>query len=374
MAVEHFIPAHGGDIYAREDVLDFSVNINPLMTPKGVLRAYEGSAGVIHHYPDIRNRELKAATAEYFGLGQGCICLGNGVSELIMTFMSFFSWKSVIMPSPDFTGFIRAFDAYGVKPGYVSIIRDEELTDGEETVLSLLEKLKETCGGKETRDTGTHDACPGLDSSEALVVLTNPNNPAGRLIKSSYLHHLLEECRKFGAFLAVDESFLMFTEEGNSNSLSGLVKEGGLAVFRSFTKLFAMPGIRLGAMLSDEETVKSMELKLPEWNISAGATAAGLAALKEEKYIKDTHVYVKRERDFLTGALRSAGIKVFPSESDHILIKSERPLYDLLLKKGILIRDCREIPGLTEGYYRIAVRDHDSNVMLIKALETVVTK
>ncbi len=374
MAVEHFVPAHGGDIYGREDVLDFSVNINPLKTPEGVLRAYEGSAGEIHHYPDIRNRELKAATAEYFALGQGCVCLGNGVSELIMTFMSFFSGKNVIMPAPDFTGFIRALSAHGGKAGFVTIIRDGKLIDGGDTVATLIERLKETCGSMGMRNTGAYDGRPGLADSSALVVLTNPNNPTGRLIKSSHLHHLFEECRNSEAFLAVDESFLMFTEEGNNNSLYGLVKERGLAVFRSFTKLFAMPGIRLGAMLSDEETVKSMELKLPEWNISAGATAAGLAALKEEKYIKDTPVYVKRERDFLTEALRSAGIKVFPSESDHILIKSERPLYDLLLKKGILIRDCREIPGLSEGYYRIAVRDHDSNVMLTNALETVVIK
>ena len=84
--------------------------------------------------------------------------------------------------------------------------------------------------------------------------------------------------------------------------------------------------------------------------------------------MQETRAYVARERAYLSDCLKRAGIRVFESEADFLLIYSRIPLYTKLLEKGILIRDCSNFEGLSEGYYRVAVRSHEENEELGKAV------
>ena len=76
---------------------------------------------------------------------------------------------------------------------------------------------------------------------------------------------------------------------------------------------------------------------------------------------------IRKERSFLTSGLLSKGIMVFYSDTNFLLLKGSN-LYEELLKKHILIRDCSTFEGLSSGYYRIAVSDHVSNERLLEAL------
>ena len=77
---------------------------------------------------------------------------------------------------------------------------------------------------------------------------------------------------------------------------------------------------------------------------------------------------VATEREYLCEALEKTGCKVFGGSADFILLKSEIKLYELLLKKGILIRDCSNMRGLSEGYYRVAVKTHEENELLVNEI------
>ena len=100
------------------------------------------------------------------------------------------------------------------------------------------------------------------------------------------------------------------------------------------------------------------------------AHRAGIVCAEQaEQYLQDTVEYVKTERAYLREGLEAPGIRVVSGEADFLLIYTTQPIYDRLLAKGILIRNCENFRGLGEGYYRIAVKKHEENGMLLDELE-----
>jgi histidinol-phosphate/aromatic aminotransferase/cobyric acid decarboxylase-like protein len=100
-----------------------------------------------------------------------------------------------------------------------------------------------------------------------------------------------------------------------------------------------------------------------------------------QKYVSDNKVssndfksieaWIQREKHFLKHELTKIfgdQMKIFPSEANFLLLKTQLPLYRLLLERGILIRNCANYTGLGQDFYRIAVKGHPENVQLIEAL------
>ena len=146
----------------------------------------------------------------------------------------------------------------------------------------------------------------------------------------------------------------------------------GVVIVRAFTKLYAMPGVRLGYLVcSDAALTEAIRADLPEWNLSVFAQQAGCVACGQRAYVEHSVAFVCRERAWLTEQLSEIGITVFASNANFLMIKDGRPLAKELLKKGILIRDCSNYRGLSGGYYRIAVRRREENERLLAALAQV---
>jgi threonine-phosphate decarboxylase len=102
-------PRHGGDLtlaqntFARSQLLDFSANMNPLGPPPAAWQAlFDHLAGIIH-YPDPYARGLKAALAEYLGVGTANLVLGNGSIELIYLLPRVFPFTTATFPAPGYS-------------------------------------------------------------------------------------------------------------------------------------------------------------------------------------------------------------------------------------------------------------------------------
>ena len=144
-----------------------------------------------------------------------------------------------------------------------------------------------------------------------------------------------------------------------------------VVVIRAFTKLYAIPGVRLGYLVCEQNLAEKIRLQLPEWNLSVFAQRAGVAAIKEQEYIARAVVCIQTQRQFLLEELQAAGCSVFDSDADYLLFYSEMPLYELFLQRGILIRDCSNFRGLQRGYYRIAVKSEEQNRMFAEVLREI---
>ncbi|MBQ6034138.1 MAG: aminotransferase class I/II-fold pyridoxal phosphate-dependent enzyme, partial [Ruminococcus sp.] len=144
---------------------------------------------------------------------------------------------------------------------------------------------------------------------------------------------------------------------------------GNCIILKAFTKLFAMAGIRLGyAVCGSSHIAEMIQQSGQFWSVSALAQEAGIATLDEEGYVRKTVRYITEERRFLAAELAKIGVKVYSGTANFLLFKSRTGLAEELLSQGILIRDCTNFSGLTEGFYRVAVRTHEENIRLITAL------
>ena len=146
-------------------------------------------------------------------------------------------------------------------------------------------------------------------------------------------------------------------------------------ILKSFTKLFAIPGLRLGyALCSDTELLSRMQRAGQPWAVSEPAQAAGIAALKADGFQEETVRLVQRERAFLKKALEDLGFHVLDGQANYLCFRAEgdRNLTERLLNEGILLRSCGNYRGLGEDYYRTAVRGREENERLLAALRKVV--
>jgi len=340
---------HGGDIYRNHVTMDFSVNVNPLGTPKAAEAAMHEAVKECGRYPDIDGERLKSEVSRMLSVPDQYLAFGNGASELFMAIVHGIRPKNTVIVVPSFYGYEYAAGAAG----------------GEVTCWETK---------KEASFCVTEDIYRVLTEDKDLLFLANPNNPTGNLMDKEAVRKLLGHCREKGIYVVLDECFIEFCGSGYS-----MVSEAGwfdnLMIVRAFTKIFSVPGVRLGYLLcSNPALLGKITGQLPEWNLSCFAQAAGCACALETDFMEKTAKYVEGERQFLEEGLRRAGFQVFPSKANFILFYSEEPLYKELLDRGILIRDCRNFRGLRQGFYRVAVKTREENEILLKEIERLLPK
>ena len=201
-----------------------------------------------------------------------------------------------------------------------------------------------------------------------MIFLCNPNNPTGQTIDRDMLIKILDRCKKQNIVVILDECFLEFLDEPNRYEMSNLRGEyPNLLIIKAFTKIFSMPGLRLGyAISSNQDILEEMSWKLQQWNVSVPAQMAGVAALEKPKeYIRQTREYVSGQREYMRNIMKMMGYVVFASKANYLFFKGRPGLEKEALEAGFLIRDCQNYEGLSEGFYRIAVRTKEENERLI---------
>lgn len=345
---------HGGDIYSRQIQLDFSVNGNPLGMPDAAAQALREAIQHVGEYPEITAAALTEAVS--FMLSGECgreipkeyLLFGNGASELFLAVVHALKPLNIVIPVPSFYGYEYAAKASDSRIKYVYLPEENGFCPGKELLQAL------------TADTD-------------LLFLANPNNPTGQLLGREYLRELLEHCRQQGIIVVLDECFIEFceTDREQPGSLLGKIDQyENLLLVRAFTKSFAIPGVRLGYLMCSNSSLREkIRRQLPEWNLSVFAQRVGIACARQsEQYLRDTVKYVKNEREYLRERLEAMGIRVVSGEADFLLLHTTQPICDRLLQKGILIRNCENFRGLGAGYYRIAVKKHEENELLLQEL------
>ena len=336
---------HGGDIYTHKNILDFSANINPFGIPELVKNAAVQAMNDCTAYPDPYCRTLRNRLSEEERVSEKWILCGNGAAELIYSFAySPPKDKPALIVSPTFSEYQSALSAAGIRTEHFML--------------------------EEQKGFVLDDSIMNIDFSRysALFICT-PDNPTGITVRSD----LLERLAATGIRLFCDMCFIDLTDSPDRYNVPELLKKyPNLVILKAFTKSFAIPGLRLGYMLcSDEAFMVAMSEKAPCWNVSIPAQAAGCAALDCKEWLSGTVKVIGQERNRMTDALGSMGIKVYPGEANFLLLYSFTDLYGRLLGKGILVRDCSNYQGLRKGFIRIAVRKPEENDQLLDALREV---
>lgn len=356
---------HGGDIYSKKIKLDFSVSINPLgasgNVKRAVAEALEADVSVIEQYPDQKCRKLRFALADKLKIPESWILFGNGASEIIPALMRALKVRRGLLLAPCFSGYERSFKSLGecgisIEYSFFTLSRQANF-QLDEKHLEELEKCIKT-------------------QKPDILLVTNPNNPDGSIKTLALMEELALCCRSNGTKLLIDECFMKLSEDCEKYTfVSRLADYPEVIVLGAFTKSYAMPGLRLGYLLcADESIIEKTSLQLAEWSVSSLAQAAGLAALQDGGYLERSRKLIQEERRFLCAGLEKLGFTVFSSSSCFILFYSQKEnrLREKLINCGILIRDCSDFPGLGTGFYRIGIKSHAENQLLLESIKAVV--
>lgn len=351
---------HGGDVLSAKErigsqvkrILDFSANINPLGLPEAVAQAVTDCLTDCCHYPDPFCRKLVEGIAKWEGVQPHQVLCGNGAADLIFRLVLACRPQRALVAVPTFSEYEQALRACGC-PVEQHLLRRESGFVLEE---DFLERL-----------------CPGV----GMVFLCNPNNPTGQLIPLDLLRKIAQRCREIGAVLVLDECFNDFLDQPDAWTMKPYLAEfPNLVILKAFTKLYAMPGLRLGYCLcAGEELLDGAAACGQPWSVSTPAQAAGLAALDQEDYRCRTARWIAQERPFLRQGLEQLGLAVTGSQANYIFFRA--PCQDLpqrLEPLGILVRSCANYPGLDEQDCRVAVRSREENQQLLAALGQVLAR
>ncbi|GFK92949.1 Cobyric acid synthase [Fundidesulfovibrio magnetotacticus] len=348
------LPSHGGDVdaLAREagcapgDILDFSASINPLGPPEWLRPVLSGAVSRLAHYPDPHCRELRARARERHGVDEARVVAGNGTSELLFALARACGLSNALVPEPSYVDYRRACLAAGMDV--------EGLPLRHEDALAL--------------DPGALRARLAASGARRAVFIARPNNPTGLDVPAQDVRGLAREFPEH--LFVVDEAFGSFVE--GFESLAGEAT-GNVAVLLSLTKMFAVPGLRLGLAVMDEALAGKLRAGLAPWNVNVLAQAVGERALADQDFEERSRKAAASLREPLARELAGLpGVSVWPGRANYLLCRLERPevpaLRAALLKRRIAVRDCSNFAGLDARFFRVAVRPQADNERLLDAL------
>ena len=354
--------SHGGNLrdaqnkygIRRKKIIDFSANINPSGLPPGIKRLIFRKINNIINYPDQDNRLLTGALSDKYSINTDNIIIGNGSNELIYLLLNSLSPQKVIIPAPSYSEYERASLAVGASCIFLNILT----------------------GGK--IDFDLKNISKDLDGTFKLIFICNPHNPTGKLWSREELEYIIKECQKTNTIVLVDEAFMAFIPDEEKYSAVELLRSySNLAVLKSMTKIYAIPGLRLGYLLGSKVLISKMRSKQPNWQINSLAQDISPHLLRDNGYLSKSKVLVSRLKDQFYHELKEfEWIDPYYPSVNFILCRLKDTAIDsnrlgeyLVKNHSILIRDCSNFRGLDSSYIRLAVKSRKENLKLIKCLK-----
>ena len=344
---------HGGNIhyfadkfnFSLSDIIDASASIVPFSIPDSLKEelCIQIKNESFRYYPERSLNELKQTIGSFHQVDPSCIMPGNGASEII-TWVGYEAAKHKVncLPVPGFVDYERALKCWQAQYCF------------EELPKNNFKNIKQPFPFR-----------PKCD----VLWITNPHNPTGQLWDRESLEELIKKYK----LVICDEAFLSLAPNGENESLIPLTKKfDNLIVIRSLTKLFSIPGLRLGYMISSSTICQNLNRLRDPWPVNSLAIQAGIKLLSNEeeykKWIMQIHKWIDIEKKWLTDELKKiSNIKVYESSTNFFLIKSKHSLINCinyLSRKKILIRECSSFRFLDNKWARISIQTHEKNKII----------
>jgi histidinol-phosphate aminotransferase len=338
-------------------VVKLASNENPLGPSKKAVEAIKNNLNKIFFYPDSNSYELKKALHERYRLPTGNIFTAAGGDEIIeLVAKLFFNREDEIVISR------HAFIRYGMAA---------QLMGSKAVIVEMKKGL-------------AHDLkamAKACTKNTKAVFVTNPNNPTGTYNTKKELADFLKALplNKFGVkpLVILDEAYFEYAsqEKNYPDGLTFLKNNPNLIVFRTFSKIYALAGLRVGYGFADECVVNYIERMRPPFNVNLLAQAAAAASIKDKEQVKKGQKLIKKEKEYMYKEFKKLGIEYIESAANFVLFKVSplkgKEFFPLMLKEGVITRAMDEYQLC--DWVRVTVGLHKENEMFIKKLKKVMS-
>jgi histidinol-phosphate/aromatic aminotransferase/cobyric acid decarboxylase-like protein/choline kinase len=344
-----------GGYWRYPKLIDFCYLVNPFYPPKKMIEEIKANIELlIGNYPSgIEVNSLIAG--KYYGINKEHICPGNGAAELINSLMKTINGNIGII-FPTFDEYPSRLNKNYIVPYYP---KNRNFSYNCEELMNYYDNY----------------------DIKALLLI-NPDNPSGNFINKAEIQRLLEWTKQKDIRLIVDESFVDFVDSSDAQTLLSemiLQENKHLAVIKSISKSFGVPGLRLGVIGSaDEELISFIKKDISIWNINSIAEfylqICGKYT-KEYSLALDKFKFIRKK--FIEELRKIPNLRVIPTQANFVMCEvlggysAEKLSETLLCEHGILIKDLSGKKGINGQYIRAAIKTSEENNLLIAALHNV---
>jgi threonine-phosphate decarboxylase len=333
--------------------MDFSANLNPEGTPEAMKQAIRSSMDEIGFYPDVQMTETKQHLSDFLSFPKEHILPTNGGIGALQLIVERERPSTAVILQPAFVEYEHLCENVGAKLVHIPILKNDVVHYDVEAIESAME--------------------PG-----AMVFICNPSNPLGSVMDRSMLISLLEIAKEKEALVVLDEAFIDYCDDLSCRSL--ILQYDHLIVAGSLTKMFAIPGIRLGYVLASAERLARYRHFQAPWSLSAQGVGAARALPQLKDFVEASAQKNRQRRMAMKDELEGLGFLVFPSEGNYLLAKipwengSVEELQAILREDRILIRDCSNYQALGNRYFRVGIKGEEANAFLLDRLSAAMAQ
>ena len=339
--------------FVEAQLVELGSNENPYgASPKAKQAVVDALAG-IHIYPDPLGGDLKRALARHHGIATANLLLGNGSHELLMQFAQVFAGPGdeVVASKFGFAVYALAAQAAGAELRLAPAHAREHAMPRGHDLAALLQAI-----GPRTK----------------LVYLANPNNPTGTWFGAQAFAEFLVRVPE-RVIVVVDEAYAEFVDAPDyASALPLIARHPNLVVTRTFSKAYALAGLRVGFAVANPNLIAVMERVRESFNVNAPGLAAAEAALADGEHLRASVSGNAAQREVLAAALRERGLKVSPSQTNFLLVEfgdAAGRIEAALIARGIVLRPMGGY-GLGECL-RITIGTAAENARLLATLDEV---
>lgn len=330
------ILGHGDDTYKYDKIdINFSSNIYNHFNHGKLFSYLSDKLSNVIHYPEPVPASLEKSISRLVGIEPDEVMVTNGVTEAIYLIAQTFHGNMSVIFQPTFSEYADA-----------CVIHKHKICN----VYSL----------------------DNLTNDTQMMWICNPNNPTGQVIERDKLMSLISEHKS--VLFVIDASYAPFTCKPLPETRE-LCEFPNVLTLHSLTKMFSVPGIRIGYVTANSGLLQQIRLQRMPWSVNQIAIDAGdyLIRHKEDYTIDVGELMSERER--VSKELERLGvIDVWPSDSHMILcrlrIGKASALKSFLQSEyHLLIRDAGNFEGLDCGCFRIAVQSRAEDDLLLKGIQ-----
>jgi len=333
------------DAHSYPGIIKMDANENPYPFPEEVSRSIgQLAAGdLLSRYPDSEAVELRRAIAEYAGVTPEQVMVGNGSDELILNILlTFGTGGRVLITNPTFSMYKIHSLVAGARP-----IPVPRRGDFSVDVPALV--------------------CYARQPDARVIFICTPNNPTGN---ASTLEEIESVLQQVNCLVVADQAYLEF---GGADCVSLLNRYPNLIIIRTFSKAFALAGLRVGYILANPDVLRQIKKVKQPFNLNSFSQAAARVVLAyRDVFNKQIRDILQQREELWQGLQNIEGVTPYPSVANFILFRTNyesKAIHRGLLEKGILIRRLGgpELPG----FLRVSVGTPEENKLFLQALAEV---
>lgn len=330
--------------FALEKVVKLASNENPFGSSKKVQEALAESLTNLEYYPDGSAKDLKRGIANFHQISEERLLVGAGLDDVIQIVS-----RSILSPGDEI------------------IVADPTFSQYELHAVIEGAKVVKVPVNPETGEMNLAEMLGALTPKTKIIWLCNPNNPTGTYLPQAKIREFIEQVPE-EVLVISDEAYQEYvTVEEVSTSLPLLKDFSNLLVMRTFSKAYGLAGLRIGYAVIPEALHRAFEIVRPPFNTSSLAQKAGIVALADQEFIKQTVAVNQEELLKWERYLEGKGLPYYVSQGNFIFFhvkQDDKALANELMKRGFIVR-----AGLRPEWLRVTIGHQEDNQKIREILE-----